>query len=392
MAGNIYRLPPCPSYDIAGQESWLEDMAPRGLFPVKFINRLPLVIFCKAAPKALRYRLEPMPKPASFWNPSPEPSQDMLELATQYSWEYIGRWNQFFVYCSEKNDARELNTEPEVQALSLNILKKSSRRIFLYTVVYLLFLGFLLAPGLGQSMVTYGSVYILLLFLLLTTLVLENGMALWKIHRLQTQLRSGSPMSHQADWRKGAQVHKSGVIASYLLLAVLVGCWLHYGIKDLGLYEHPLAAYPGTPPFVTLDELNTQVPEVTVSRINNGVYESWSDPLFPVCITWLDGGSLSGEGGAVYGGLLEVQYCEALSPWLAKSVATGYMKAHGGSDVVFLEEPGLDYAASFTSYHGFPRAVLVNGNTVVCVRFSMWDPNGVFTLENWVAEMAANIK
>jgi hypothetical protein len=58
-AGKIYRkLIPVSTYDIAGMESWLSDMAEKGLFLCDFGNLF--AKFTKGAPKSVRYRLEPV--------------------------------------------------------------------------------------------------------------------------------------------------------------------------------------------------------------------------------------------------------------------------------------------------------------------------------------------
>ena len=54
---HIYKLTPVSMYDAQGLESWLEDMAKRGLFLKKFGS-----IWCsfeKGPAQALRYRVEP---------------------------------------------------------------------------------------------------------------------------------------------------------------------------------------------------------------------------------------------------------------------------------------------------------------------------------------------
>ena len=54
-----HRLPPCPFYDMAGVECWLEEMAQKGLHlvgPSGFFAGLGT--FTDGEPTAVRYRLE----------------------------------------------------------------------------------------------------------------------------------------------------------------------------------------------------------------------------------------------------------------------------------------------------------------------------------------------
>ena len=383
MAKHVYRLPPCPSDDIRRTESWLEHMAAQSLVPDKWSTRTRLIRFRPEESQALRYRLEPS-------DGGNEPANEMLELAQAFGWEYKGQYEGLFVYCSNDPAARELNTDPAVQALSLKYLHKKVRNRFLFAGGYLLFLGMLLLPGFGYHMVIFGSLCLISLLTMLTIGFAEQCVSLWRLFRLRKQLLAGIE-SDPSSWRKGAKLYRIGIIVQHLLLVCLLLGWIGYAVRHLGFYEKPLAQYPGTPPFVTLDMLQADA-NTSVQRIDNSHYEAWSDPLFPTCITWLDGGSIQYGDEDIYGGLLEVQYCHTLSPWLAKSIAQGYMRANGAADPLLREDLSMDYAATFTSRHGFPMAVLAEGKTVVCVRMSMDDPEGIFTMENWLRQTAEMIK
>ena len=383
MAKKFCRLAPCPAYDIPGWESWLEDMGREGLVPVTFDNHQPFIILQQAEPTEYRYRLEPIP------GRSREPSEDLLSLAEALGWEYTGRRGSFFVFRTADPHVPELHTEPETQALALNHLKKLFRNGLLVMAAELLILGVLLVPQFGLTLGEYGSVYILALFFGILTLLASQSIGLIRIRKFQKTLCGGHPMAHRRDWRNGANAAGVGSLVSWLLALVLLCCWAEHGMRSLGLGEMPLAEYPGQPPFVTLETLSQ---EPVLNRISNGTCRKWWDPLFPVCVSWLDGGQVTYPDGTWTAGLLEVQYCEALTPWLAEAVAKGYRKAHGAAGVVHLADLELDYAASFTDRHGLPRAVLVDGNTVVCIRMSMEDPKGSFTLENWVSQMAKRLE
>ena len=118
-----YRLPPCPAYDIAGVENWLSDLAEEGLFLTKDGFFAGFAIFEYKAPQKAKYRLEAAQKKPGMWSDDGEPDQDQLELSEKYSWEYIAKRGDFFIYRSLDPSARELNTDPDVQALALNTVK-----------------------------------------------------------------------------------------------------------------------------------------------------------------------------------------------------------------------------------------------------------------------------
>ena len=63
-----------------------------------------------------------------------------MELGKKYDWEYVARRKDFYIYRSFDPCARELNTDPEVQALALNAVKKRQRgtvlQLLFWVVVY----------------------------------------------------------------------------------------------------------------------------------------------------------------------------------------------------------------------------------------------------------------
>ena len=54
----VYRLVPCPWYDVEGIESWLESMAREGYFLRKEAFFSGFTSFEQGEPKTVRYRLE----------------------------------------------------------------------------------------------------------------------------------------------------------------------------------------------------------------------------------------------------------------------------------------------------------------------------------------------
>lgn len=383
MAKKYYRLAPCPSYDIAGWESWLEDMAREGCTPTGFDNFQPVIRFDPMPPKEYRYRMEP--KQQREW----EPDQHLLALAQELGWEYVGQRGSFFVFRTDDPNAPELHTEPETQAMSLRYLRKLFRDRLLIMAVELAVLGGLLLPQFGWVLVEYGSLYVLSLFLGILSLLAGGAVGLVRIRKLQKALRGGQPMAHRRDWREGARFHKFLSALTWPMLLLLMLCWFSNGMRELGFGEVSLAEYPGQPPFVTLDELGSGM---EIDHISNNVARSWSDPLFPVCVSWLDGASVTWPDGEWTAGLQIVQYCEARTPWLAELVARGYLSAYRpryDTGPKELPQLGVDYAAGYWGEYGLNRAVLVEGNTVVCIELQM--DCREFTLEHWLELMAQRI-
>ena len=387
MAKTIRRLPPCPAYDIPGWESWLEDMGREGLVPAELGSGFCFLSFAQTTPAEYRYRLEPMS------GRNREPDAEFLAMAEAAGWEYLGCRSSFFFYRTSDPNAPELHTEPETQALTLGYLKKWFRSGMLALLAELLLLGVLILPQLGWALVTFGSAYILSCLLMLAVMILERGIFLWRIFLLQRRLKAGQPMAHRKDWRRGSRAYQAGCLCSWLLLILMVLCCIRYHMTQLGFGEKSLADYPGQPPFVTLEEL---ADGVEIDHIRNNGYRSWSDPLFPVCIYWLDGANVTWPDGEWTAGLQTVQYCEALTPWLAELVAKDYLAANRhryDSAPGELTHLGVDFAAGYTSHYengsAMTRAVIVEGSTVICIEFQM--NTREFSTEYWLEQMAQRI-
>lgn len=138
-----YRLPPCPSYDIEGIESWLSELAEKGLFldPEGYV--FGMFQFQKGTPRKAKYRLEPITaKSAVYVQSTEDPEPEALGLSEEFGWEYLGQFRDFYIYRSFDPNVRELNTDPVVQAMALDAVKK--RHLFFLVVCLITLTSWLL--------------------------------------------------------------------------------------------------------------------------------------------------------------------------------------------------------------------------------------------------------
>ena len=63
---HVYRLVPCPEYDIAGIETWLSDLSEEGLFLTQDGIMAGIAVFEYQKPQRMRYRLEAAQKSTSM--------------------------------------------------------------------------------------------------------------------------------------------------------------------------------------------------------------------------------------------------------------------------------------------------------------------------------------
>lgn len=149
----IYRLPPCPAYEIEMTESWLTDMAAKGLFLSRAGFFAGFAIFEKSEPALVRYRLEAAPEGIStLANANLDPTAEARELNASYGWQYVAARDQFYIYRSDSADARELNTDPRVQALALDLVRKRERANVFTSIFWLLVYPIVMLRG--QPMLT----------------------------------------------------------------------------------------------------------------------------------------------------------------------------------------------------------------------------------------------
>ena len=128
----IRKIIPLSLYDIPGVESWLEEQANAGLFPVFFDG---WATFEPTGVPGTRFRLEPWGKMGT------EPTEEQLELYRQAGWEYaltIGR--AYFLFYATDPDAVELYSDYQSRGQSLERLEKSLKRHWrIGTAIWLVF-------------------------------------------------------------------------------------------------------------------------------------------------------------------------------------------------------------------------------------------------------------
>ena len=137
MVKYVHRLCPCSSCDVEGIQSWLEDLASEGLFLAEDGVFCGVFSFERRSPQKVSYRLDVAQKrKPKFLDSGDELTDEELELYRSMRWEYLLRYGDFRVYRSMERDVPELNTESEIHAMTIGLLKQKHRSSFVYAVVY----------------------------------------------------------------------------------------------------------------------------------------------------------------------------------------------------------------------------------------------------------------
>lgn len=139
-------LRPANVYDVAANETWLEDMARQGYRLVGMTGWSG--VFEKAEPFTCRYRMQPLSKKEK------RPPEEMAEAYRELGWEYAGTIPEtFHVWRCEDPDAPELDTDPVVQGMGYRYLRGKMRRDLILSALLLAALAgeYLLLSGVAST-------------------------------------------------------------------------------------------------------------------------------------------------------------------------------------------------------------------------------------------------
>ena len=375
-----YRIPPCSKYDIAGMESWLEDMSARGLFLDRDGLFLGFATFVRKAPEQLRFRLEATDTPGGLFSPTRDPEDEVIELHQMMGWHYRGRWGQFHIYATGDPDAPELHTDPRVQALTIQALNRFQRNQLLsslemFVILYLfhgsIFYSLSAAWGLFLTVLALGW---------LLAFPANNLLHLVQMVRLKRQLKRGIPMTHRADWKRRSWRRYTALAADWIIGIVLVCSLLTFWGEDItGENRITLDDWTQPIPFATVEDL---FPDCTV-REEAGLIDSdlahWSNALASDCYDYTEWREVVSPENESFSAYIQVWYYDTRWEWFADGLARELAVQFGGTfaDRLFTDRespqpvPGIDtdYAVYY-DYYG-KGLILREGTTVIRIHYNL---------------------
>ena len=407
----IWRVPPCPWYDVEGMESWLSDMASRGWKLEKETFFLDIATFERAEPASVRYALEAATKDASWKDDRTDnPDAEAIKAHAEDGWEYVARRGQFYIYRNEDAAKREVYRNRQAQAEALEKLAKR-RRASLITLTALYGVLYPLARvWKGKSFVVdaanWGLGVVLLPFLIALLWVMDSVWGIVHLQKLAQALQNGGRLSHTRTWAEDRPAFHGKRVLALLLAAV----WLVIALRALNVKSssgQPLSAYAGDPPFATIADFgeSDSYKEFTPLFSENG-FRRWGNALVKTGIEWeeyagvLRRSTSIPDDAFVIAGTLKVNYYKARSAWLAQAIAASYRRADHLEHRKEYEtwdcpDFGLDYQAAYVNGTGYLCIVFREGNTVVCARFAQErerDYIKSIPLEDWAGIIAESIR
>ena len=377
----VYRLPPCQSGDVERTESWLQDMAEKGLVLEKQgIFWWGLFCFRREEPRPIQYRLFSgwqEPSLRNIWqSKNVLPPKEEKEFHASYGWEYVAQRDGFSIYAREGETGREMHTDPAVQAIDVGAVWAWTR---LYLLMYVVLNALLLV------LFGFESYCMIVAAATVADMVLRLG----SLRRLRKRLERGEPLDHHRPWRRYARFYRGGLV----LLFVLLDLCLVLQLQNPG--EVRMEPYPGDPPFPTVQELVPQGEFQPKADWRNW-YAEESTLLCPVKLeTWEEGEVLlpDGQREAVF---LYVEYYETRFPRFAEKIARDLLKEdRKGSTQSFEELPlgdlGVDASMLYSMDGRWTILLLQNGEKVL--RSNLWQDSGAaIPLETWTEQMAKAIQ
>ena len=225
----VKRIPPCPDYDIRGTEKWLEDMAEKGYILCEgHAFQYGFAYFETGEPRRIRYRITPAEKvPQRIMSPNswPEPPDEKIqELHSQFGWRYTTYRGQFWIFRCEDSAAPEMNTDPQIQAIALEVAEKRLREHLLCLTVYGVLNIAARSPLFCSTLVAYGigHYWTVPIFLILACIAWLPGML--HIIRFRKELKQ-SRFPENTTYLSPAKAHVQFIARFLPILWLIFGMW-----------------------------------------------------------------------------------------------------------------------------------------------------------------------
>lgn len=369
----VYRLVPCPCYEVEACESWLTDMAAEGLF-VEKLGRT-LARFRRGTPCAVRYRLTAARLKGGWLDTVPtEPLSAEKALYSEYGWEFVCSQQEFFLYICRDPQAPELHTDPAVQALSLKMARRSAWWSLVGGFAVLALQFFLNGWGRLARLLVEMPLLSCCMYLCILGALFLAARDVYHIFRLSRRLRRGYPPDHRKNWHATARVYRISrgiTLGAFSLVMVLA-----FGTLVQMDSRQPLENYQGPLPFATLQDLT----DGTLVQEDDGynTLEKRHSMLAPVILEYSESGVILEDGESPWDTSLSVQYYDTRSPWLARFLVGDLHENHAflaGDPQPLPPLAGMDAAYAYSDGKGvFRQLILVQGRRVLSVLWT--DPDG----------------
>ena len=377
-----------------GTESWLNDMATSGYFLEKDGFWSWIAVFLRKPPRAVRYKLIPAQKNTSMWSDDGGlPADELLASMKEYSWEYVDKRGNFYIFSNENEEVKEYNTDDKTQALNLNYVRKKERsNLVLKLLIWVAYPLFYLRGNILMFGIEIGSFNLLWGMLLVLWMICEAIKKITDLRKLQKNLREGKLPDHNKNWRKGALWYRTRRVLFPVLVISWVICLMNWCFKKIDPHDTiTLDAYAKEIPFPTMEDLSPGAEFVEKDYTSyfgfSNTIEVKSDWLAPTVIYLRQSGSFQRENNLDLSGSIEVKYYETKSSWIAKELAR---ESHRNDKLrnkklyktIELSNMEADYAVAYSVMS--PKLILVKDNLMIKITFYQTSKNHMMPDTEWM--------
>lgn len=386
-----HRFPPCPVYDVETMESWLEELARRGLLLSRGGSFCGFVELEKTAPRAMRYRMQPLTHQGLFEDRDVD--EEVVEMAEACGWSYLCRIGEYGVFGTEDPAARELDTDPQVQAVSVGRLYRRKRRsVFVSSGLFLLTLALTIWYGPVFLLLQNGLTCFLIMALWLVGGVLDIRELRW-LGRTRKKLSLGEHLFRSKNWQVHCWRHRISALCAVLLIGLFYGSWLFHSLVDWedSRWE-PLTAASQVP-FADMEDLGggELQPDNLISHSNHRAQRT--TVLAARQMKLRQSGRVLRDGACTLSGTLKVEYYELRTPWLARELFRELKQQalrRAGSTAA--EPLALPTEQEYIDIDHFPMLLLQDGSRVLRAELVQYSDSPGCTLAQWTGQMAQSIQ
>ena len=207
---------PAGLYDVAANETWLEEQEAKGWRAVCTTDRR--ICFAACAPGKCRYRFQPLQKRREVMD------QERISLYGSLGWEYIGKVGSLYhLWRCADAASPELDTDPVVQAEGYRYLKRRMMRTVLTELAFLLGLLVLCLGSLADGDTVLRNILrdsvpleMLLQIAALACAIPWEVMEVRTMGRLLRRLKTGIPLERPRPY-KGKRWAQRGIMAVFIV-------------------------------------------------------------------------------------------------------------------------------------------------------------------------------
>jgi len=277
----VKKLLPVNIYDIAKMETYLKNMAKKGLL-IRKIGFF--AYFERKESKEVTYRLEPLLKNEY------KPNNDKVEYYRNFGWEYVCTIsNAFHIYKTYEKEYIEMHTDPVMQSYTYDNLKRKFKKSSIITII-LLFFGVIMLFGpifFDKSPILFAVKYddISYKIMIILSIIFAIKQSLGnkrKIELLTNKLSQGIEIKHQVKFKPNYSEYVfSGMIIIFSILTIYSSFFSIFNRGDMKISQ-----YNKVIPTIMLENIEGNKMElVNESKFENNIsyrYNELSNQIFEI--------------------------------------------------------------------------------------------------------------